>query len=91
MTDSNRATTITELEHAALLNKLRANFPAFRIWREITGDRTVYIARRRQPTTRLHTLVTRDPHELHAALADNSPAARVPDRAGQERADIEVP
>ena len=31
------------------------------IWREITGDRAVYGARRRQPGTRLHPLVIRDP------------------------------
>ena len=54
---------------AAYLDGLRAAFPGFRVWREITGDRIVYVARRRQPGTRLHTLVTRDPYELPAALA----------------------
>jgi hypothetical protein len=85
VTDSNQATTEIALETAALLHQLRADFPAFRIWREITGDRTVYVARRRQPGTRLHTLVTRDPHELHAVLASSSSpaAAPVPGRPGQ--------
>jgi hypothetical protein len=87
VTDSNQATTTTALEDAALLNKLRADFPAFRIWREITGDRTVYVARRRQPGTRLHTLVTRDLHELHTALAISSS----PGCTGQGRASIEQP
>jgi hypothetical protein len=85
VTDSNQDTTTDALEAAALLTKLRADFPAFRIWREITGYRTVYVARRRQPGTRLHTLVTRDPHELHTVLASSSaPApAPVPGRPGQ--------
>lgn len=85
MTDSNQDTTNTALEAAALVDQLRADFPAFRIWREITGDRTVYVARRRQPSTRLHTLVTRDPHELHTVLASSSAptAAAVPGRTVQ--------
>jgi hypothetical protein len=85
VTDSNQDTTNNTLEAAALLNKLRADFPAFRIWREITGYRTVYVARRRQPGTRLHTLVTRDPHELHTILASSSSpaAAPGPGRLGQ--------
>lgn len=90
MTDSNQATTTTALD-AALLNKLRADFPAFRIWRETTGDRTVYVARRRQPSTRPHTLVTPDPHELHTALAKSSTAARIPGCLGQEEARVEEP
>jgi hypothetical protein len=76
VTDSNQTTTAIALaDNAASLRKLRADFPAFRISREVTGDRTVYVARRRQPGTRPHTLVTPDPHELHAALAGTSPAA----------------
>lgn len=77
MTDSNQATATTGLDAAACLRQLRADFPAFRIWREMTGERTVYIARRRQPSTRPHTLVTPDPHELHAALASNSAGAQL--------------
>jgi hypothetical protein len=70
VTDSNQATTA--LDDAAHLSQLRADFPAFRIWREITGDRTVYVARRRRAGTRPHTLVTRNLHELHTALASSS-------------------
>jgi hypothetical protein len=77
VTDSNQATTATGLDDAACLRQLRADFPAFRIWREMTGERTAYIARRRQPGTRPHTLVTSDPHELHAALASNSAGAQL--------------
>lgn len=47
---------------ARYLDGLREYFPAFRIWREITGDHIVYVARRRQPGTRPHTVVTRRPH-----------------------------
>ncbi len=88
MTDSNQATTATGLD-AARLHRLRADFPAFRIWREMTGDRTVYVARRRQPGTRPHTLVTTDPRELHAALANSTATAPpIPGRpvgAGDEK------
>lgn len=76
MTDSNQTTTTTSLDDAAHLNQLRADFPAFRIWREITGDRIVYIARRRQAGTQPHTLVTRDLHELHTALSTSSTTAQ---------------
>ena len=47
---------------------LRSGFPQFRIWREISCDRTRYIARSLQPGTRPHTIVTADPRELRAAL-----------------------
>jgi hypothetical protein len=47
---------------------LRTGFPQFRIWREISCDRTRYIARSLQPGTRPHTIVTADPRELRAAL-----------------------
>lgn len=54
------------------LLSIRQDFPAFRIWREITGYRISFIARRRQPGTRPHTVVTRDAGELRAVLAENS-------------------
>jgi hypothetical protein len=47
---------------------LRTGFPQFRIWREISCDRTRYVARSLQPGTRPHTIVTADPRELRAAL-----------------------
>lgn len=50
------------------LTALRADFPAFRIWREITTGRTRYIARRLHPGPGPHTVVTHDLAELRAAL-----------------------
>lgn len=49
--------------------ELRDQFPAFRIWREIIGDRIQYVARRRQPGTHPHTVVTADPAWLRSALS----------------------
>jgi hypothetical protein len=48
---------------------LRASFPQFRIWRETIGERRRYVARRLAPGTHPHTVVTPDPAELRAALA----------------------
>lgn len=56
---------------AALLS-IQRDFPAFRIWREVTGDRIRFVARRRRPGTRPHTVVTADARELRAVLAENS-------------------
>jgi hypothetical protein len=52
----------------AELARLRAGFPQFRIWREITYGRDRYIARSLHLSTRPHTLVTRDLGELRAVL-----------------------
>jgi hypothetical protein len=53
---------------------LRADFPQFRIWAETLGRRTRYIARRLDPGTRPHTVVTPDLDELRAALSgDQTP------------------
>lgn len=54
------------------LLSIQRDFPAFRIWREMTGDRIRFVARRRRPGTRPHTVVTSDAHELRAVLAENS-------------------
>lgn len=50
------------------LASLRADFPGFRIWREMTGDRVRYIARSMHPGTGPHTAVTADLAELRAVL-----------------------
>jgi hypothetical protein len=73
VTDSNQPTTANDLTALADLDRLRDDFPAFRIWREITPGRIVYIARRRHPGTQPHTLVTPDPAELRTALTGNPP------------------
>jgi hypothetical protein len=44
-------------------------FPAFRIWREIIGDRIQYVARRRNAHTHPHTMVTADPARLRSVLS----------------------
>jgi hypothetical protein len=50
------------------LPALRAEFPAFRIWRETTRDRVRYIARSPHLDLNPHTVVTDDLGELRAAL-----------------------
>jgi hypothetical protein len=50
------------------LVSLREEFPAFRIWQEITGDRIRYVARSLRPGLNPHTTVTADLSELRAAL-----------------------
>jgi hypothetical protein len=52
----------------AALPALRDEFPDFRIWQEITGHRTRYIARRLSRGTHPHTVVTSDLAELRAEL-----------------------
>jgi len=51
------------------LASLRAGFPCFRIWREETCDRALYVARSRHLELNPHTVVTDDIGELRAALA----------------------
>ena len=51
------------------LPDLRADFPAFRIWREETCGRARYIARSQGPGVHPYAVVTDDPDELRAALA----------------------
>lgn len=53
-----------------LLPLLCAEFPGFRIWREITGDRTRYIARSLRHGTSPHTVVTDDLDELSDMLRE---------------------
>ena len=70
------------------LLSIRRDFPAFRIWREITGYRISFVARRRQPGIRPHTVVTRDADELRAVLAENSqPKPRTLSEASPSRAE----
>lgn len=48
---------------------LREEFPQYRIWREMIGDRARHVARRLHAGTGPHTLVTADPGELRAGLS----------------------
>lgn len=61
---------------STLLAALRDDFPAFRISREIIGDRVQYVARRRDPGTHPHTVVTADPAGLRSALATSASRPR---------------
>ena len=54
------------------LAALRDEFPGFRIWREIIGDRTRYVARGAHPGISPHTVVTEDVGELRAALGEDA-------------------
>jgi hypothetical protein len=54
------------------LPALRAEFPQFRIWREIEGSRTRYIARSLFLGVRPHTVVTPDLAELRTVLRQGS-------------------
>lgn len=53
----------------ASLPALRSDFPQFRIWREVAGNRTRYIARSLFPGIRPHTVVTADLAELRTELS----------------------
>jgi hypothetical protein len=47
---------------------MAADFPEFAIWREHTGERVQYIARRNHGGVHPHTIVTSDPAELRTCL-----------------------
>ncbi len=53
---------------AAELDRLRADFPEFWIWRENTGSGVRFVARSQRAGLNPHTVVTADPAELRAAL-----------------------
>lgn len=55
------------------LASLRDDYPGFRVWQEVTGDRVRYVARRLSPGIGPHTVVTADLDELRAVL-DDAPA-----------------
>ncbi|HCU91774.1 MAG TPA: hypothetical protein DHU96_03180 [Actinobacteria bacterium] len=50
------------------LASLQHEFPGFRIWQEVTGERARLVAVRRQAGASPHTVVTSDADELRAAL-----------------------
>ena len=64
---------------SAALPALRDEFPDFRIWRETTGNRTCFIARRLSWGTHPHTVVTADLAELRAELGADPTTAEPPD------------
>jgi hypothetical protein len=50
------------------LAELQDDFPGFRIWREVTGERVRLVAVRRRHGTSPHTVVTAEAAELRAVL-----------------------
>jgi len=56
-------------EVSALL-ELQKEFPGFVIWREITGDRARYVAKRTRSDVSPHTAICATPAELREVLAD---------------------
>src|SRR6266851_1562721 len=54
------------------LASLREQFPRFRIWKEVIGERTRYIARSLSLGSRLYTVVTADLGELREALSQGT-------------------
>ena len=64
------------MDALAELDRLRADFPHFRIWRENTGSGPRYVARSQRAGLHPHTVVTADPAELRAALGAAPAQAR---------------
>lgn len=56
------------LPAAPELEKLQAEFPGYRIWREVTGEHIRLVAVARTHGASPHTLVTADEAELRNAL-----------------------
>ena len=52
------------------LASLREEYPGFRVWQEVSGDRVRYVACRLAPGIGPHTVVTADLGELRAMLDD---------------------
>jgi O-methyltransferase involved in polyketide biosynthesis len=67
MTQANGMTPVNDE-----LEALHDEFPGFRIWTEIIGERARYIARSTQAGKSPHTLVTDDLGELRAVLRQNT-------------------
>jgi hypothetical protein len=51
------------------LAELQEDFPGFRIWREVSGERVRLVAVRRRHGTSPHTVVTAEAAELRTVLA----------------------
>ena len=60
------------------LAALQEDFPGFRIWREVIGERVRLVAVRRHDGTSPHTIVTAEAAELRAVLAGHRRAAARP-------------
>jgi len=58
---------------------LQQQYPAFRIWQEVTGEHARLVAVRRHAGTSPHTVVTTDADELHAELSSSHQSVTVSD------------
>lgn len=72
------STTSTADADLPILEAIQQDFPQFVVWREAALDRVRYVARARDLTTSLHTVVTADLGELRAALAETAAASSLP-------------
>jgi len=59
----------TAAREVSALLELQKEFPGFVIWREITGDRTRYVAKRTRSDVSPHTAICATMAELRAVLA----------------------
>jgi hypothetical protein len=59
--------------HRRDLADLQEDFPGFKIFTEVTGERVRLVAVRRQHGTSPHTVVTADVAELRAVLTGSAP------------------
>jgi hypothetical protein len=71
----------------ATLAALQRDFPRFRIWLEPTYSQNRFVARRQFPGTGLHTVISKDPAELRAALS----AAQASQDMGTQSPDARLP
>lgn len=69
----------TAAREVSALLELQKEFPGFVIWREITGDRARYVAKRTRADIRPHTAICATMAELRTVLTGAS--APVPRRA----------
>ncbi len=63
------------------LAELQEDFPGFRIWREVSGERVRLVAVRRRHGTSPHTVVTAEAAELRTVLAGQQQVPASPDRS----------
>jgi len=70
----------TAAREVSALLELQKEFPGFAIWREITGDRTRYVAKRIRSDVSPHTAICATMAELRAVLADPGGAQAGPGR-----------
>lgn len=61
---------VAAVREVSALLELQKEFPGFVIWREVTGDRARYVAKRTRSDVSPHTAICATTAELRAVLAD---------------------